>query len=160
AQQFYTQVLGDWVGAQVSRVNDAEPTTGYFQLVITRVDGDTFQETYTFYRIDRATGRLERSGTQSLISTIQTNGVIRQSCRGSATVLIDYEPKDQSFEVRGEAQFSTPGRLGSELAGKISGKGMPMNLGKSGKIRKATAWWTLENNALTGEMRVETAFRA
>jgi hypothetical protein len=160
AQQFYGQILGDWVGTQVCRVNGAEPTTSYFHLVITRAAENTFQEAYTFYRIDRKTGALGRSGTQSLVSTIQSNGVIRQSCRGSGTVLIDYKPKDQSFEVKGEAWFTARGRLESELTGKIAIKGMPLNLGKNGKVRKATTAWSLEEDALTGEMRVETAFRA
>src|SRR5947209_8310851 len=50
AQQFYTRVLGDWVGSELSRVNDAEPNRGYFHLIIRRGEGETFYEEYAFYR--------------------------------------------------------------------------------------------------------------
>src|SRR5438128_2442865 len=44
AQQFYPRVLGDWVGSELSRVNDAEPTRGCFHLVIRRGEGETFHD--------------------------------------------------------------------------------------------------------------------
>ena len=119
AQQFYTRVLGQWVGTTVSRLDTAEPVTGYFHLLITRVDENTFREEYTFYRIHPKTGVLERSGTQSDLSTIASDGVIHRTSRGSGTVLIDFKPKNQSFEASGEARFTGADRLEAEATGKI-----------------------------------------
>jgi hypothetical protein len=160
AQQFYTRALGDWVGTMVSRLNGAEPATGYFHLVITRVDPNTFREEYTFYRLHPKTGVLERSGTQSVLSTIESSAVIHQTCRGSGTVLIDFQPKDQSFEAEGLAHFTGPDHLEAEAKGKIAVDGLPLNLGKHGQLRKATATWSLEEDQLIGQTRVETSFRA
>jgi hypothetical protein len=160
AQQFYTRVLGHWVGTTVSRLDTADPVTGYFHLLITRVDENSFGEEYTFYRLHPKTGVLERSGTQSDLSTIASNGVIRRTCRGSGTVLIDFKPKNQSFEASGEVHFAGPDRLEAEVKGKIAVDGMPLNLGKRGKLRKATATWSLADDTLTGQTHVETSFRA
>jgi hypothetical protein len=158
AQQFYTRVLGHWVGTTVSRLDTAEPVTGYFHLLITRVDENTFREEYNFYRIHPKTGVLERSGTQSDLSTIASDGVIQRTSRGSGTVLIDLKPKNQSFEASGEARFTGADHLEVEAKGKIAVDGMPLNLGKNGKL-KATASWSLEEDKLISQTHVETSFR-
>jgi hypothetical protein len=159
AQQFYTRVLGDWVGTAISRLNGDEPATAYFHLVIARVEENTFREEYTFYRIHPKSGALERSGTQSVLSTIDSSAVIHQTCRGSGTVLIDLKEKNESFEASGQAHFTGPDHLEAEVKGKIAVDGMPLNLGKNGKLRKATAAWSLEDDQLIGRTRVETSFR-
>jgi hypothetical protein len=159
AQQFYTRVLGHWVGTTVSRLDTAEPVTGYFHLLITRVDENTFREEYTFYRIHPKTGVLERSGTQSDLSTIASDGVIHRTSRGSGTVLIDFKPKNQSFEASGEAHFTGADRLEEAATGKIAVDGMPLGLGKRGKIQKATATWSLADDKLIGQTHREMRFR-
>jgi hypothetical protein len=160
AQQFYTRVLGDWVGTAVSRLDGADPATTYFHLLITRVDENTFREEYTFYRIHPKKGVLERSGIQSVLSTIDSGAVIHQTCRGSGTILIDFEAKNESFEASGQAHFTGPGHLEAEVKGKIAVDGMPLNLGKNGKLQKATASWSFEDDQLIGQTHVETSFRA
>jgi hypothetical protein len=159
AQRFYTRVLGHWVGTTVSRLDRTEPQTGYFHLLITRVDENTFREEYTFYRTHPKTGVLERSGTQSDLSTIDSNGIIHRSCRGSGTVLIDLKPKNQSFDASGKAHFIGSDHLAAEVKGKIAVDGLPLNLGKKGKLRKATATWSLEADKLIGQTRIEMSFR-
>jgi hypothetical protein len=158
AQQFYTHVLGHWVGTTVSRLDTAEPVTGYFHLLITRVDENTFREEYTFYRIHPKTGVLERSGTQSDLTTIASDGVIHRTSQGSGTVLIDFKPKNQSFEASGEARFTGADHLEVEAKGKIAVDGLPLNLGKNGKL-KATATWSLEKDKLISQTHAETSFR-
>jgi len=160
AQQFYTRALGDWVGTAVSRLDGADPATTYFHLLITRVDENTFREEYTFYRIHPKKGVLERSGIQSVLSTIDTGAVIHQTCRGSGTILIDCEAKNESFEASGQAHFTGPSHLEAEVKGKIAVDGMPLNLGKNGKLQKATASWSFEDDQLIGQTHVETSFRA
>jgi hypothetical protein len=158
AQQFYTHVLGHWVGTTVSRLDTAEPVTGYFHLLITRVDENTFREEYTFYRRHPKTGVLERSGTQSDLSTIASDGIIHRTSQGSGTVLIDFKPKNQSFQASGEAHFTGAGHLEVEAKGKIAVDGMPLGLGKNGKL-KATASWSLADDKLISQTHVETSFR-
>src|SRR5438094_803464 len=90
AQQFYGRLVGHWVGATLSRIGGTEPVSGYFHLVVTRMDENTFREENIFYRVAPKSAALERSGTQSDLSTIESNGVIHRRCRGSGTVLIDF----------------------------------------------------------------------
>jgi hypothetical protein len=141
AQQFYTRILGDWVGTTVSRVNEEAPVLGYFHLVITRVDANTFREEYLFYRVLPDTGALERSGTQTFLTTIASNGTI------------------QSFEASGAVHSTGPDHLEAEGQGKIAVEGMPLNAGKKGKLRKATATLSLEGDKLIGQTRFEARFR-
>jgi hypothetical protein len=160
AQVFYTHLLGHWVGTTSSRLDGAAPVTGYFHLLVTRVDENTFQEEYTFYRVHPKTGVLERSGTQIDLSTIDATGAVHRSCKGNGTVLIDYKPKNQAFEATGEAHFTSSDHLEAEVKGKIAVDGMPLNAGKNGKLRKATASWSLEDGKLIGQTHIETSFRA
>jgi hypothetical protein len=160
AQQFYNQVQGHWVGTAVSRLDGAEPVTGYFHLLVSRVDENTFREEYVFYRTHPETGALERSGTQSVLSTVGGDAVMQQTCWGNGTILIDFKPKKHTFKTNGKARSTGPHRLEAEAAGKIAVEGLPLNLGKNGKLRKATASWSLKDETLIGESRVETSFRA
>jgi hypothetical protein len=165
AQQFYAQVLGDWVGTTVSRLDGAKPVTGYFHLLITRVDEHTIREEYTFYRLHpktagtRKAGGLETSGTESDLTTTESNGAIHRSVQGSGTILIDFKPKKQSFEASGTAHFTSPDHLEAEAKGKIVVAGMPLGLGKHGKLQKATASWSLEAGKLIGQTQFEASFR-
>lgn len=159
AQQFYTRILGDWVGTTVSRVNEETPVPGYFHLVITPVDANTFREEYLFYRVLPDTGALERSGTQTFLTTIASNGTIQRTYRGSGTILIDGKLKKQSFEASGAVRSTGPDHLEAEGQGKIAVAGMPLNAGKKGKLRKATASLSLEGVKLIGETRFEASFR-
>jgi hypothetical protein len=158
-QQFYARVLGDWVGSTVSRVNEDAPVTGYFHLVITRVDANTFREEYIFYRVLSDTGALERSGTQTFVTTIASDGTIQRSYRGSGTILIDGKPKKQSFEASGAVRSTGPDHLEAEGQGKISVAGMPLNAGKNGKLLKATTTLSREEDTLSGATRFEASFR-
>jgi hypothetical protein len=159
AQQFYTRALGDWVGSTVTRVNSTEPATGYFHLVVTRVDANTFREEYTFYRLVPKTDVMEPSGTQSYLTTIESSGVIHRTYRGSGTILIDFKPKKQSFDASGEVRFTSPNHLEAAAKGKITVDGMPLGLGKNGKLQKATSTFSLEDDKLIGEMHFEASFR-
>jgi hypothetical protein len=159
ARQFYARVLGNWVGTTVSRVNDDAPVTGYFHLVVSRVDENTFREEYLFYRVLPTTGALERSGTRTYLSTIASDGAIRRTSRGSGTILVNSIPRNQSFEASGEVYFTGPDRLESKAQGKIAVEGLPWNAGKNGKLRKATATVALEEEKLIGRMRFEASFR-
>jgi hypothetical protein len=164
AQQFYARVLGDWVGTTVSRLDGAKPVTGYFHLVITRVDENTIREEYTFYRLQSKTagtseaGGLETSGTESDLSTIESNGTIHRTVQGSGTILIDFKPKKQSFEASGAARFTSPDHLEAAVKGKIAVDGMPLGLGKHGRLRNATATWSLEDGKLIGQTQFEASF--
>ena len=159
AQQFYTRILGDWVGTTVSRVNEDPPVTGYFHLVITRVDANTFREEYLFYRVLPGTGALERSGTHTYLTTIASNGTIQRTYRGSGTIIIDGKPKKQSFEARGAVHSAGPDHLEAEGQGKIAVEGMPLNAGKKGKLRRATTTLSQKGGKLIGQTRLEASFR-
>lgn len=164
AQQFYTRALGDWVGTTVSRLDGAQPVTGYFHLVITRVDEHTIREEYTFYRLrpktagTREAGRLETSGKESDLSTMGSNGAIHRSVQGSGTVLIDFKPKSQSYEASGAAHLTSPDHLEAAVKGKIAVDGLPLGLGKHGKLQKGTATWSLEEGKLIGCTHFEASF--
>jgi hypothetical protein len=133
--------------------------TGYFHLAVTRVDANAFREEFLFYRVLPNTVVLEISGTQSYLSTIASSGAIQRTCRGSGTILIDAKPKNQSFEAGGEVHCTGPDRLEAEVQGKIAVDGMPLNSGKNGKLRNATAIFSLEDDKLIGQMRFEASFR-
>lgn len=124
------------------------------------------QQFYTrFYRVppqtagSREAGGLETAGTEIDLSVIDSSGVIRRTTQGSGTVLIDFKPKNQSFEASGAVHFTGPDHLEAVVKGKIAVAGLPMGAGKHGKLRKATATLSLEGDKLIGQTRFEASFR-
>jgi hypothetical protein len=59
----------------------------------------------------------------------------------------------------GEVQFTGADHLQAEVKGKIAVDGMPLNLGKNGKLQKATANWSLADEKLIGQVHAEMSFR-
>lgn len=160
AEGFYARMLGDWVGVSVSRVQGQEPSTSYFHLTVSRSDPRTFREQYTYYRRDPKTGALAPSGTQTNLAVLEANEQIRCTASADGTILVDYKPKKQSWQTTGVGRCDGPDRFQADVSGKISVDGMPLGLGKRGRIRSARATWSISGAALLGRTEVESRFRA
>jgi hypothetical protein len=159
-ERFYERILGDWVGTSVARLQGQEPATTYFHLEITRPNARTFREQFTFFRRNSKTGVLERSGSQTSEAVLEPDGQIRCTASATGTILIDFKPKKQRWQASGAGQCEGTDSFVAQVTGQISVDGMPLGLGKNGRIRKARATWTVKGPSLLGRTEVDSRFRA
>jgi hypothetical protein len=157
--RFYERILGEWVGTSVTRLPGQEPATTYFRLVISRPDAGTFRQEFTFFRRNRKTGVLERSGTQTTRAILAPDGGVRCVAEASGTILIDFKPKKQTWQTSGTGRCDGDACFLADVTGRVSVDGMPLGLGRRGKIRKARATLELQGTTLVGRSEVETRFR-
>lgn len=159
-ERFYGRILGDWVGESVARVQGQDTATTYFHLSVTRAEPGVFHETFTFYRRDSRTGALQPSGTQTNRATLEASGRVRCEAEATGTILIDFKPKKQTWKTTGAGRCEGDDRFCADVSGRISVEGMPLGVGKRGRIRSARASWTLQGEILRGRTEVESRFRA
>jgi len=75
-------------------------------------------------------------------------------------VLFDNEPKLESHSATGRARATAAGTLAGEASGTIRVEGLPLGIGRRGKIERIREEWTVKGDCLTGSTAFVARFRA
>jgi len=159
-QRFFAALEGDWVGTTQQRIEGQASLTRYFHLVARRQDARTFAMTVYYFRPDPKTGVLEPSGTERGTSTLAPDGTIERHSDGSGAVLVDNELKLERHSATGCARATAAGTLAGEASGTIRVEGLPLGMGRRGKIERIREEWTVKGDCLTGSTGFVARFRA
>jgi hypothetical protein len=159
-QRFFAALEGDWVGTAQQRVEGQEPLTRYFHLAVRRQDARTFVITVSYFRPDPKSGALEAAGSEQGSSTLAPDGTVERRAEGSGSVLVDGRPKPETHSATGRARATAAGTLAGEASGTIRLQGLPLGLGRRGKIERAREEWTVKGDVLTGSTAFVACFRA
>jgi hypothetical protein len=159
-ERFFAGLEGEWVGTAQQRVEGEASLTRYFRLVVRRQDAQTFAMTVQYYRPNPKTGALEAAGSEQGTSTLEPDGTIQRHLEGNGSVLVDYQAKPESHSATGRARATAAGVLEGEASGTIRVEGMPLGLGRRGKIERGREEWSVSGGVLTGRMSMVACFRA
>jgi hypothetical protein len=158
-ERFFAELEGEWVGTAQQRVEGQEPLARYFHLVVQRQDARTFAMTVHYFRPNPKTGALEAFGSEQGTSTLLPDGTIQRQMQGTGSVLVENQPKPESHTANGRARATAPGAIEGEASGKIRVDGLPLGLGRSGKIEQAREEWTVGGGVLTGHTAFVACFK-
>jgi hypothetical protein len=159
-ERFMTGLVGSWVGTARQLVDDGEPVTRYFRLLVRRQDARTFETRFRYYRPNPQTGTLEEAGHDYGTSVLQPDGSVRRRLNGSGTMLVRFRPKPERHRAAGRARATAAGRLEGEATGTIQIEGLPFGLGRHGTIESAREEWRVRDGLLTGRTTIVARFRA
>jgi len=159
-QRFLAGLEGEWVGTAQQRIEGQEPLTRYFHLVVRRRDDQTFTMTLRYYRPNPKTGALEVAGVEEGTSTVQPDGSIQRQMQGTGYVLVDNGPKPESHSATGRARATSAGVLEGEASGTIQVDGLPLGVGKRGRIERAREEWSVTDGLLIGRTSFVACFKA
>ena len=148
-RDFFCAIVGEWIGTCKQTTNAEQAETKYFHGVVEQLDPDTFESKFQYYRLDKETGDALSAGETTVITTLQPDGAATSKMTGKGEVLINNKPKNQEHELTEVVKCVDDGRLEGEGSGVIRVSGMPLGLGKKGKVRKAESSWSLDNGVLT-----------
>jgi hypothetical protein len=159
AADFFRKAVGEWIGTCEQSTDGKQAENKYFHAVIKQVDACSFSGQFDYYRFDTKTGSPLRIGQSTFAVTIEPDGTARSKITGQGVVMVDKDPKQQKHELL-EVLTCTGGGLQGKGNGTISVSGMPLGLGKNGKVKNAASVWSINNDVLTMSQSLKVGFRA
>ena len=159
ARDFFCAIAGEWIGTCEQTTNGEQAEDKYFHGVVTQLNPDTFESKFEYYRLDEETGEPHRAGETTVITTFQPDGTATSKIVGKGEVLIKNKPKNQEHELTEVVKCADDGGLQGQGSGVIRVSGMPLGLGKKGKVDKAESSWSLDDGVLTIRQSLNVGFR-
>ncbi|HOM72499.1 MAG TPA: hypothetical protein PLP86_09655, partial [Armatimonadota bacterium] len=160
ARSFFKSIVGSWIGTCEQSTDGEKAENKYFQAVIKQIDGNTFQGEFEYYRLDTKTGSVVPVGQSSFLTTIKPDGTVQNKITGKGTVLVNYKPKDQKHDLSEVLTCIDGSSFQGKGTGTVSVSGMPLGLGKNGKVSDATSNWSLKNGVLSIDQNLKVGFKA
>lgn len=158
--EFFSTIVGEWIGACEQTTNGERVGDKYFHAVIRRTDDNTFESRFEYYKLDQKTGKSVRVGQTTVTTTIAQDGTAQSQIIGSGTILVDNKPRNQRHQLTETVKRVGEDRLEGTGGGAIRVSGMPLGLGKNGKIKSAQTRWFLDGDTLTIHQSLKIEFRA
>lgn len=150
---------GEWIGTCEQSTDGEEAENKYFHAKFQQTGDNTFAGKFTYYRFDMKTGEALNIGETTITSTVQADGTIRNEIVGKGKVLVNNDPKDQQHEVTEILTIVDDKTMKGKIDGKISVSGLPLGIGRNGRIRNAESTWKLEDGALCIDQTLKAAFK-
>ena len=158
AADFFRSIVGDWVGTYEHSVNGEQAEDTYFKFSVKQADQNTFASHFEYYRLDPATGAPQPAGTAKIQTMVQPDGSVKCITTGEGTILVEAKPKAQTYNLLETLCGSDCGITG-KIGGKVSVSGLPLGLGKNGRVSSGSSAWTLDGDTLTIKQSLKTAFK-
>lgn len=160
ARSFFNAIVGEWIGTCEQSTDGQKADDKYFHTLIKQQDDGTFVSKFEYYRLDVSSGKMLKIGDSTITTTIRPDGVAQNRITGKGIILVNNKPKNQEHEFTEELTNAGGDSLNGVGAGKISVSGMPLGLGKSGKIQNETSQWNLKDGVLDIDQSIKAGFRA
>lgn len=158
-RNFFRGIVGEWIGTCEQSTDGQKAENKYFHGVIRQSGPNEFSSRFSYYRMDDKKGVPVAIGESTIITTLLPDGSAQNKITGNGVMLVNKQPKNQQHELI-EVVHPSSGGLQGQGSGKISVNGMPLGVGKNGKIRNAKSAWVLQNDVLTINQTLTAAFRA
>lgn len=158
---FFESLIGDWVGT-LSQSTDGKPAdTKYFHAATKQLSLDTYETVFTYYRLDKKSGAPVLAGVSGMATKIDSAGTATNSVTGKGDILIDVNTlKPEMHELTEVLSASPTGGLQGTGSGSISVSGMPLGLGKNGKVLGYSSTWSVSSGVLRISQRLKVRFSA
>ena len=159
-ESFYESLSGDWVGTVSESTDGKFSDTKYFHAAIKQLSLDTYQTVFTYYRLDANSGAPVLVGVSGMSTKIGTDGAATNSVTGKGDILVDVDSwKPETHELTEILRTSPMGGLQGTGSGSIRVTGMPLGLGKNGKVQSYSSTWSVDNDVLRIGQRFKVRFR-
>lgn len=160
AKGFFKSLVGEWIGTCQQSTDGQQAENKYFHGVIKQVNDTTFTSRFDYYRQDPRTGGPLPIGESNITTTIAPDGTVNNKITGKGTMMVNKQPKNQEHELNEVLSGATSACLQGTGGGSLKVYGMPLGLGKNGKISNGKSTWSLSNGVLSINQNLTASFRA
>jgi hypothetical protein len=159
-ESFFEKLPGDWVGAVSESTDGKAASAKYFHSVTKQLSPDIYESVFTYYRLDDKSGDPVLVGVSGMATKIDSAGTATNTVTGKGDILVDVNTwKPETHDVTELLRISPTGGLVGTGGGNISVTGMPLGLGKSGKVQDYSSAWSVNNDVLKISQRFTVGFR-
>ncbi len=156
---FFLSMPGEWVGTVTQSTDGKLSETKFFRATTRQVTSDTYETAFSYYRSNAKTCEPVAAGTSCIATKIDALGTATNSITGKGDVLVDGTVLKPETHVLTEILNVCPsGGLQGTATGCVSVSGMPLNLGKNGKVRDYSSTWSMDGNVLKINQRFKVSF--
>jgi hypothetical protein len=158
---FFRRITGDWIGVCQQTTDGEKADDKYFHVAIKKMGDSVFESRFEYYRLDPKTGAPVRAGESLVTTTIGSDGLACSKIMGKGTVMVYNAMKTQQHVISETAGADGPNSVRSSGKGTVSVSGMPLGLGKNGKVNSTKSVWTLsDDESLSIRQTLKIGFRA
>ena len=159
-RDFINPLIGEWIGVYEQFTDGKKAGTNYFHAIIKQSGPDTYQTVFEYYRLDEKTGAPVPVGESIMNTTVASDGTATNNIIGKGEVAIDSKTtKPEQHDLSEVLRVSPSVGLQGSGSGRISVSGMPLGLGKNGKVTDYHSDWTMQNGALMITQELKVKFR-
>ena len=157
--EFFHGIVGEWVGVCKQSTNDQAADDKYFHVVITDKGSGQFSAKFEYFRVNDD-GSLTRIGVSDVSATVSSANQASTRIVGSGELLVDDKPKKQEHDVTEVLSSTGSGTVEGHGTGTLKVMGMPLGLGKLGKVRDDQSSWSQSGATLSIHQSLSIVFRA
>ncbi len=157
--QFFEGIAGEWVGVCRQSTDGADADDKYFHACIRRQSKSCFEARFDYYRLDDK-GALARIGGSNVVVTVAGDCSATGRVTGDGEVLVDKKSKKQEHDLTESLTWLAENQLQARGSGSLKVYGMPLGLGKLGKVREDQSAWRVADGALSIQQTLSIVFRA
>jgi hypothetical protein len=162
AKLFFTRTVGEWIGTCEQSTDGEQADDKYLHAVVRQVDDTTFESVFDYYRLDKESGGPVSVGKSTMVTTFAPDGTAQNKITGDGHILVNEKPRGQRHELLESltAQGDGSASLHGSGKGSISVSGMPLGLGRNGKVDSMRSTWEFSDDVLTIHQDIKASFRA
>lgn len=158
-KDFFQGIVGEWVGVCKQSTDSRPADDKYFHALITDKGDGHFVAKFEYYRVNDD-GTLSRVGLSDVTATIVSENQATTKIIGNGELLVDNKPKKQEHELTESLSATGSGTVEARGNGSLRVMGMPLGLGKLGKVRDDQSSWSLSGGTLSIHQSLSIVFRA
>jgi len=156
---FIHSLIGEWVGICVQSTDGKATDNKYFHAVIKQSSPDSYETVFEYYRLDPKTGATIKVGATTMATRIAADGTASNRITGKADILIDPKTlRPEQHSLSEVLRASRSGGLEGTGSGSINVSGMPLGLGKNGRVQDYHSTWSQSNGVLSMSQHLKVRF--
>lgn len=149
---------GDWVGTYKQSTNGQAGPESYFKVTVKEGASGTYTAHFEYYNLD-AKRALQQIGASDATTTITSPTSATSKIVGTGEVMVDCKAKRQQHDITENLTWNC-GTMTGRGSGSLKVSGMPLGLGKLGKVRDDQSTWQICGDTLTVHQAMSVVFRA
>lgn len=157
--EFFHGIVGEWVGVCKQSTDSKSADDKYFHIVITDTGSGHYTAKFEYYRVNDD-GTLARIGTSNFTATISSDRQATTRIIGNGELLVDNKAKKQEHDLTESLTSINSETVEARGSGSLKVLGMPLGLGKLGKVRDDQSTWSLSGGTLSIHQSLSIVFRA
>lgn len=156
--EFFRAIAGQWIGVCKQSTDNEPADDKYFRAIIKESSPGLFEAHFDYYRVGD-NGALQHIGSSNVTATISAAGATGRVL-GDGEVLVDQKVKRQEHDLTETMTATGTGIVTARGSGSLKVSGMPLGLGKLGKVKDDQSSWSLSNGTLTVHQSMSIVFKA